>query len=174
MQVRVDWVLIIFGTQVINKKRPVRPVFTDYLSVFYDYGSNQVIFWIMGSLAISTKFREKKIKRGIYPNCWKSETSKCHTDIFSYLRTYLRNFLTNWQVYINCCLKKLYIDDCRIYLFFTDWLCGLALRLKDQNLNPLWTDLICSKFWLPHQLHFFRDVLFVRRILYLHFHHCRL
>ena len=37
-------------------------------------------------------------------------------------------------------LKKLFIDDCLIY-FFTDWLCGLTLRLKDQNLNPLWTDL---------------------------------
>ena len=27
MQVRVDWVLIIFGTQVIKKKRPIRPCF---------------------------------------------------------------------------------------------------------------------------------------------------
>ena len=33
----MDWVLIIFGTQVIKKKRPVRPVFPDYLSVSYDY-----------------------------------------------------------------------------------------------------------------------------------------
>ena len=37
MQAGVDWVLIIFGTQVIKKKRPVRPVFPDYLSVSYDY-----------------------------------------------------------------------------------------------------------------------------------------
>ena len=37
MQAHVDWVLIIFGTQVIKKKRPVRPVFPDYLSVSYDY-----------------------------------------------------------------------------------------------------------------------------------------
>ena len=37
MQARVDWVLIIFGTQVIKKKRPVRSVFPDYLSVSYDY-----------------------------------------------------------------------------------------------------------------------------------------
>ena len=37
MQARVDWVLIIFGTQVIKKKRPVWPVFPDYLSVSYDY-----------------------------------------------------------------------------------------------------------------------------------------
>ena len=37
MQARVDWVLIIFGTQVIKKKRPVRPVFPEYLSVSYDY-----------------------------------------------------------------------------------------------------------------------------------------
>ena len=39
MQARVDWVLIIFGTQVIKKKQPVRPVFPGYLSVFYDYAS---------------------------------------------------------------------------------------------------------------------------------------
>ena len=38
MQARVDWVPIIFGSQVIKKKRPVQPVFSDYLSVFYDYG----------------------------------------------------------------------------------------------------------------------------------------
>ena len=38
MQVRVDWVLKIFGTQVIKKKRPVQPMFPDYLSVSYDYG----------------------------------------------------------------------------------------------------------------------------------------
>ena len=30
MQAFVDWVLIIFGTQVINKKPPVRPVYPDY------------------------------------------------------------------------------------------------------------------------------------------------
>ena len=37
MQACVDWVLITFGNQVINKKRPVRPAFPDYLSVSYDY-----------------------------------------------------------------------------------------------------------------------------------------
>ena len=37
MQACVDWVLIIFGAQVIEKKQPVWPVFSDYLSVFYDY-----------------------------------------------------------------------------------------------------------------------------------------
>ena len=37
MQARVDWVLIVFGTQVIKKKRPVRSVFPDYLSVSYDW-----------------------------------------------------------------------------------------------------------------------------------------
>ena len=42
MQARVDWVLKIFGTQVIKKKRPVRPVFPDYLSVSYDYGSTYI------------------------------------------------------------------------------------------------------------------------------------
>ena len=38
MQARVDWVPITFGTQVIKTKRAVRPVFSDYLSVSYDYG----------------------------------------------------------------------------------------------------------------------------------------
>ena len=38
MQARLDWVLIIFGTQVIKKKWPVRLVFPDYLSVSCDYG----------------------------------------------------------------------------------------------------------------------------------------
>ena len=37
MQARVDWVLIIFGTQVIKKKRPVWPVFPDYLSLSDEY-----------------------------------------------------------------------------------------------------------------------------------------
>ena len=34
----MDWVLKIFGTQVTKQKRPVRPVFPDYLSASYDYG----------------------------------------------------------------------------------------------------------------------------------------
>ena len=33
MQAREDWVLIILGTQVTKKKRSVRPVFPDYLSI---------------------------------------------------------------------------------------------------------------------------------------------
>ena len=37
MQACINWVLIIFGIQVIKKKRPVRPVFPDYLSVSYGY-----------------------------------------------------------------------------------------------------------------------------------------
>ena len=44
MKARVDWVLIIFETQVLKKKRPVRPVFADYLSVFYDYDSTGTKF----------------------------------------------------------------------------------------------------------------------------------
>ena len=44
MQARVDWVLIIFKTQVIKKKRPVRSVLADYLSVFYDYDSTGTEF----------------------------------------------------------------------------------------------------------------------------------
>ena len=33
----MNWVLMIFGTEVIKKKRPVLPVFPEYLSVSYDY-----------------------------------------------------------------------------------------------------------------------------------------
>ena len=44
MQACVDWVLITFGTQVINKKRPVRSVFPDYLSISYDYDVNEQVF----------------------------------------------------------------------------------------------------------------------------------
>ena len=40
MQTCVDWVLKNFGTQVIKKKRPDRPVFPDCLSVSYDYDFN--------------------------------------------------------------------------------------------------------------------------------------
>ena len=47
MQARVDWVLIFFGTQVIEKKWPIRPVFPDYLSVSYDYGYTYIIFAII-------------------------------------------------------------------------------------------------------------------------------
>ena len=46
MQACVDWVLKIFGTQVTKKKRPVRPVFPNYLSVSFDYGGTPlIIFW---------------------------------------------------------------------------------------------------------------------------------
>lgn len=37
MQACVNWVLIMFGTQVIQKMRPVRCVFLDYCSISYDY-----------------------------------------------------------------------------------------------------------------------------------------
>ena len=47
IQARVDWVLIFFGTQVIEKKWPIRPVFPDYLSVSYDYGYTYIIFAII-------------------------------------------------------------------------------------------------------------------------------
>ena len=41
MQAHVDWVLISFETQVIKKKRSVRPVFPDDLSVLCDYDNNK-------------------------------------------------------------------------------------------------------------------------------------
>ena len=37
MQTSGDWVLLIFGTQVLKNKRPVWPVLPDYLSVSYDW-----------------------------------------------------------------------------------------------------------------------------------------
>ena len=40
------------------------------------------------------------------------------------------------------------------------WLIMRVLCWLNWNLNPLWTDLIYSKFWLSRQLHFFRDVQF--------------
>ena len=38
----MDWVLRIFGTQVIKIKRPIRPVFSDCISVSYDYASVEI------------------------------------------------------------------------------------------------------------------------------------
>ena len=43
MQALIGWVLIIFGTQVIKKKRPVRSVFPDYHSVSYDYAYTKTL-----------------------------------------------------------------------------------------------------------------------------------
>ena len=43
MHARVDWVLIIFGTQVTRKKRPVRLVFPDNLSVSYDCTKTHIL-----------------------------------------------------------------------------------------------------------------------------------
>ena len=37
MPARLDWVLILFGTQVIKKNQPVQPMFPDYVSLSYDY-----------------------------------------------------------------------------------------------------------------------------------------
>ena len=48
MQARIDWVLISFGTQIIKKKRPVRPVFPDYLPVSYDYDPTLYIVASLG------------------------------------------------------------------------------------------------------------------------------
>ena len=49
MQARIDWVLIIFGTQYIKKKPPVWPVIPDYLSVSYDYVSIEAQRWLVGT-----------------------------------------------------------------------------------------------------------------------------
>ena len=42
MQAHVDWVLRIFGTQVTEKNRPVRPVFPDY----NDYLAHILLFYL--------------------------------------------------------------------------------------------------------------------------------
>ena len=44
MHAFVDWVLRIFGTQIIKKKLAVRPVFPEYISVSYDYGLSEKYF----------------------------------------------------------------------------------------------------------------------------------
>ena len=138
-----------------------------------------------------------------FGNLFKLDDFLCHTDIFNYLFTYLTEEIFNTITSLHSLLfnpvapkapflyplktsrgyrkgalgtnelKKLFIDYCLIY-FFTDWLCSLAFRLKGQNLSRLWIDLICSKFWLSPQLHFFRDVQFLHRIVHVHFHHPRL
>ena len=67
MDINLDiWVLIIFETQVINKKRPVRPVFPDSLFVSWSKGlmvktldsqSRGPVFktteWLQGRLSLS-------------------------------------------------------------------------------------------------------------------------
>ena len=68
MQARVDWVLIIFGTQIIKKKWPVWPVFPDYLSVSYDYDPKDLleIFW---------SFDETRSQRKLLSNAAKSDSA---------------------------------------------------------------------------------------------------
>ena len=70
MQARVDWVLNIFGTQVTKKKRPVRPVFPDYLSVSYDYDPNKETFLITPTSdeEISEIISDLNIRKSTRPN----------------------------------------------------------------------------------------------------------
>ena len=71
MQACVDWVLIIFGTQVIKKKRPVLPVFPDYLSVSYGYGETkpQLFLPFSGKQGIQLLSKMKRqLKRSILSN----------------------------------------------------------------------------------------------------------
>ena len=60
MQAYVDWVLKSFGTQVIKKKQPVRPVFPDYLSVSYDYGKTSNTISTQTELITDFKLTESK------------------------------------------------------------------------------------------------------------------
>ena len=54
----MDWVLIIFGTQVVKKKRLVRPVFSDYLSVSYDYAFNNKFSAIKKTILLVISLRK--------------------------------------------------------------------------------------------------------------------
>ena len=45
MEARVNWILIILGTQFIKKKQPVWPVFPHYLSVSYDYDKSELLLY---------------------------------------------------------------------------------------------------------------------------------
>ena len=82
MQACVDWVLIVFGIQVRKKKRPVRPVFPDYLSVSYDYNFFDVVknrtsnkFTKINLKEVETSCRSThqrcSIKKGVLRNCTK-------------------------------------------------------------------------------------------------------
>ena len=62
MQACVDWVLIIFGNQVTKKKRPVRPVFPDYLSVSYDYEKN-ICFSFCIDIFSKNDYKRKNVTR---------------------------------------------------------------------------------------------------------------
>ena len=61
MLARADWVLIIFETQVTKKKRPVRSVFPDYLSVSYNYAcTNQnfvLAFFLKSNVVFTLEMR---------------------------------------------------------------------------------------------------------------------
>ena len=73
MQARVDWILINFGTQVIKKKRPIRPVFPDYLSVSYDYGFNDFQrYWFPWFSVWNNSEKSVKVSVliAIWPSIW--------------------------------------------------------------------------------------------------------
>ena len=63
MQDGMDWVLKILGTQAIKKKRSVRPVFPDYLSVSYDYAFAYPASAIWFSLPLFFLFPKDKRSR---------------------------------------------------------------------------------------------------------------
>ena len=53
MQARVDWVLIISGTQVIKEKWSFRPVFPDYLS--FTFNSVNIVNFDKSSMFLNSK-----------------------------------------------------------------------------------------------------------------------
>ena len=78
----------------------------------------------------------------------------------------------------------------RFHVFFSEWECswthvirmlwgfGNSFELDDFSNYRIFKSTVnrlnLFKFWLSHQLHFFRDMQFVHWILHLHFHHPRL
>ena len=63
IQACVNWVLIIFGTQVIKRKRPVRPVFPDYLSLSYDcFSEHLCLVYFRFQHRSKDILREKKLR----------------------------------------------------------------------------------------------------------------
>ena len=109
MQARVDWVLIIFGTQVIKKRRPVRSVFPDYLSVSYDYvQNNQPVTELSFSVSPITKhqifctklrkysptsYNTTFLKAPFLPQLWTRKSENTKASVFSKALVFKINIL---------------------------------------------------------------------------------
>ena len=68
MQAQIYWVLIVFGTQLIKKKCPVRPVFPDYLLLLMT-----MIYQNLGTDFVHPKV-VSDLKNGLYSPLFLSTT----------------------------------------------------------------------------------------------------